>query len=381
MRTGTIGTRRLAVIAALAAGLAAAAPGPAAGADGKPLEAVLVTADAATPGGVAGWKTEGFGAVVVVLGDDTGAPALRAAAKAAADNAVALYVWVEVGRNPALARDHPEWMASLGSHDDWRQRFPKVRPPGKGEVAKAWPWVPINTQEAFDAHLTRVKRLLARVPGGCRGVLLNDLQGGPSACGCGNVQCRWATDYGVPSTATKLAGPGVAARFVAEVSKLAPGQDVVPVWTTECEEEDLPGDKLPKGAWRTGLCGGVDCLGTCRKRFAEQWAALHADRKGPTGLLLLHREFGRDRKEYGGPADWIARGVGSAERAGAVPGGRDRFWLVVQGYGVPAAEEAAARRVAGKLGPGVVLVARSPVDQSYEPRVVPVKPAAATRDY
>jgi hypothetical protein len=374
MRTRPIDPRRL-VLALVAAGLAVAVPRTAGGADEKPLEAVLVTADAATGDRGAGWKKEGFAAVAVVLGDDVDAPALQSAAKAVADNGLTLYVWVEVGRNPALARDHPEWMASLGTHDDWQKRFPKVRPPGKGEVAKAWPWVPIGYKETFDAHLARAKALLARVPAGCRGVLLNDLQGGPSACGCGNVQCRWATDYGVPSTATKLAGPGVAARFVAEVGKLAPDKEVIPVFTTECEEEDLPADKLPKGGWGTGYCGGVECLATCRKRYAEQWTALHADRTGPTGLLLLHKEFGRDRKEYGGPAEWVARGVGYAERAGAAPVARSRLWLVVQGYGVLAAEEAAARRVALTLGPKVVLVARTPIDQSYEPRVVPVTPA------
>lgn len=365
--------RRL--VLTLAVGLAFAVPRAVEGADLKPLEAVLVAADAATGDRVAGWKREGFGAVAVVLGDDVAAPALQAAAKAVADNGLALYVWVEVGRNAEMARDHPEWMASLGSHDDWRKRFPKARPPGAGEVAKAWPWVPIGYREAFDAHLGRAKTLLARVPAGCRGVLLNDLQGGPSSCGCGNAQCRWATDYGVPPTGTKLAGPGAAARFVAEVGKLAPGQEVVPVWTTECEPEDLPADKLPKGGWGTGYCGGVECLATCRKRYAEQWAALHADRTGPTGLLLLHKEFGRDRGEYGGPAAWVAQGVGYAERAGAEPVARSRLWLVVQGYNVSADEAAAARRVAVKLGPKVVLVARTPLDQSYEPRVVPVKPA------
>ena len=374
MRTGTVSRTVLAAIA-VAAGLAVAPPVAADGAAEKPLEAVLVAADAVTGDRAAGWKAEGFGAVAVVVGDDADAPALQAAAKAVADNGLALYAWVEVGRNPALARDHPEWVASLGSHDDWQKRFPKVRPPMKGEVAKAWPWVPIGYAEAFDAHLGRVKTLLARVPAGCRGVLLNDLQGGPSACGCGNAQCRWATDYGVPSTATKLAGTPAAARFVAAVGKLAPGQEVIPVWTTECEEEDLPADKRRKAGWGTGHCGGVECLATCRKRYAEQWDALQADRAGPTGLLLLHKEFARDRKEYGGPADWVAQGVGYAEKAGAKPVPPSRLWLVVQGYDLPAGDEAAARRVARKLGPAAVLVARTPLDQSYEPRVVPVKPA------
>lgn len=346
-----------------------------AGAEGKPLEAVLTTPAAVTADKVAGWKKEGFAAVAVILDDGDEAPALREAAKAVTDHSLGLYFWVEVGRNPALAREHPEWMASLGSHGDWRKRFPRVRPLEKGEVAKAWPWVPITYREAFEAHRKRIDRLLARVPDGYRGVLLNDLQGGPASCGCGNLQCRWATDYGVPSTATKLAGVDAAARFVAEVGKSLKGKEVIPVWTTECEEEDLPADKLPKGGWSTGYCGGVPCLDYCRKRFNEQWTALHADRRGPTGLLLLHKEFGRDRKEYGGPANWLRAAVGYVERAGVTPVPRRRLWLVVQGYATAADEEATVRREAATIGAAAVLVVRTPIDQSYEPRIVKGKAA------
>ncbi len=343
-------------------------------AEEKPFEAVLTTPAAVSADTVAGWKKEGFSAVAVVLDDGDEAPALQKAAKVVADHSLGLYYWVEVGRNPALAREHPEWMASLGSHDDWRKGFPRVRLLEKGEVAKAWPWVPITSQEAFDAHRLRIDRLLARVPDGYRGVLLNDLQGGPASCGCGNLQCRWATDYGVPSTATKLAGADIAARFVSEVGKSLKGKEVIPVWTTECAEEDLPIDKLPKGSWSTGYCGGVPCLATCRKRFTEQWTALHADRRGPTGLLLLHKEFGRDRKEYGGPASWMKSCVDYVEKQGVKPIPRRRLWLVVQGYGMTADEEAAVRREAVKIGAAAVLVARTPIDQTYEPRIVKVKP-------
>ena len=230
-------------------------------AEEKPFEVVLTTLAAVTTDTVTSWKKEGFTAVAVVLNDGDEAPALQEAAKVVADHSLGLYFWIEVGRNPAFAREHPEWMASLGSHDDWRKRFPKVRPLEKGEVAKAWPWVPITYRETFDAHRERIARLLARVPDGYRGVLLNDLQGGPASCGCGNLQCRWATDYGVPSTAAKLVGAGIAARFVAEVAKALKGKEVIPIWTTECEEEDLPIAKLPKGSWSTGYCGDVPLSG------------------------------------------------------------------------------------------------------------------------
>jgi hypothetical protein len=279
---------------------------PAPAKDQKPLEGVIVEPEAVTGEKVAGWKKEGFQAVVVVLEDRHEAAVLGKAARAVADHSLDLYYWIEVGRNPGMAREHPEWMAALGMHHDWRKRFPTIRPPEKGEVYKAWPWVPISYQEAFDAHLARINKLLARLPGGYRGLLLNDLQGGPASCGCGNLQCRWAVDYGVPSTAARLKGPDVAARFVTEISKAARGKEVIPVWTVECEHEDMAAEKQrPKGGWSTSLCGNVDCFDTCRKKFAEQWSALHTDHRGPTGLLLLHREFQRDRKDYGTAGAWI----------------------------------------------------------------------------
>ena len=178
-----------------------------------------------------------------------------------------------------------------------------------GEVAKAWPWTPIAYRAAFDAHLSRIKRLLERVPAEYRGLLLNDLQGGPSSCGCGNLQCRWAIDYGVPATTEKLPGVDVAARFVAEVGKLAPNKTIVPVWTTECEVHDMAPGKRAEAEFSTGYCGDVDCFDNCRDRFAEQWAALHATHPGPTGILVLHKEFQRDRTEYGAAARWITRAV------------------------------------------------------------------------
>ena len=218
-----------------------------------PVSAVIVAASRVTPQEVGRWKTQGFNAVCIVLDDDHTTEAYAAAAKTVDAGSLDLYYWIEIGRNPRMATDHPRWVASLGTHHDWQIRSPDSRLPVKGEVAKAFPWVPITYRESYNAHLDRVKQLLAKTAATSSvGLLLNDLQGGPSSCGCGNLQCRWATDYGVNSTATKLEGDDIAARFLADVRKLASGKSVVPVWTTECEDIDLPA-KLAPGGKSTGL--------------------------------------------------------------------------------------------------------------------------------
>ena len=51
----------------------------------------------------------------------------------------------------------------------------------------------------------------------------------------------------------------------------------------------------------------------------------------------------------------------------------ERLWLVVQGYAVSQAEEKAARQTAARTGVGAVIVARARIDQSFEPRIAPVK--------
>src|SRR5439155_20957323 len=93
--------------------------------------------------------------------------------------------------------------------------------------------------------------------------------------------------------------------------------------------------------------------------------------------LGRHREVGRELPEYGGAAGWVRRAVDYLDRTLPKHGGQamahERLWLVVQGDGVPKAEEKAARRTGAKTGAGTVVVARTPIDQSYEPRNVPVK--------
>jgi hypothetical protein len=341
--------------------------------DAKPYQGLIIDPDWVAPATVDGWKKEGFGAIVLILDERYEAVVYQKAARAITAKGLDLYYWIEVGRNPTFAKYHPEWMAALGSHHDWRKRFPDVRQLQDGEVAKAWPWTPIAYREAFDAHVARIKNLFGRIPADYRGVLLNDLQGGPSSCGCGNLQCRWAIDYGVPVTTEKIAGHDVAAKFLAEISQIAAGKNVIPVWTTECEHEDMALEKQPNHAWTTGYCGNVDCHEYCRDRFAEQWSTLQAIRLGPIAILSLHKEFQRNRIEYGPPTSWVKHPVSFLDQKELKSVPHQNLWLVVQGFDVMPNEEQAARAAASETGVGAVLVARTRIDQSYEPRVMKSK--------
>jgi hypothetical protein len=357
------------LIAPLAIMHLAAAPSPPA----PPLEIILVEGEMVTSAAMSQWKKEGFKAVAVILDEKMGEAAYHEVGRRISDGGLDLYCWIEVARNPTLAAAHPRWMAALGSHEDWQKRFPKSPEPGVSEVAKAFPWVPISYREAFEGHLARIEQLLKRAPPGWRGLLLNDLQGGPSSCGCGNIQCRWAVDYHVRPTATKLAGENGAARFIAEVRKRAGDKAVIPVWTTECEEVDLPADKH-QGRPGTGLCGTVGCAtGACGKEFSNQWSELVSSHDGPIGLLALHGALQRTQREFGGGPAWVTNALAYLDQTVPANRGkvisRQRLWIVVEGS--LSAEEATARKLAATAGVGAVIVARAKIDQSYEPRMIP----------
>lgn len=342
-----------------------------------PLQAVFVDVDGISAARAAQWRRQGYGAAAVLLDERHDSAAYKRASRMLAEAKLDLYYWIEVARQPEMAAAHPEWMASLGTHDDWRTRFPNVPAPNDGEVAKAFPWVPLGYRDAYEAHLARVSVLLKRAAGDYRGLLLNDLQGGPASCGCGNLQCRWAIDYRVPSTTTKLEGDDVAARFVADVQKLAPAKRVIPVWMTECEDRDLPAGRQAGGG-STGYCGGVACSRTtCPKVFTKQWSALVGAVDGPLGLIATQQELGREGRDYGEPAGWTTQPIDYLDTVlpanGGNAAGHGRLWLVVQGYGVPAEDLAASRQAAAQAGVGAVVVALTRIDQTYEPRILEVK--------
>jgi hypothetical protein len=112
----------------------------------------------------------------------------------------------------------------------------------------------------------------------------------------------------------------------------------------------------------------VDCLAYCFARFSEQWNAIQAAHHGTIALLALHKELRRDRTEYGATAEWIKNAVRYVDRKELKPAAN--LWVVIQGFDVDTNEEKAARRAATAAGADAVLVARIPIDQSYEPRIM-----------
>jgi hypothetical protein len=327
------------------------------------VRGILVNPERVNAEFLAAWKAKGASSVVVPL-DPTTKRRWTEIADAARQAGMALWPWVEVARNPAMADAHPEWMAATGGHHhDWRRRFPSAPRAKEGEVIKAWPWVPIGYAPAFEAHRGQIDALLADLPGAWRGAFLNDLQAGPSSCGCGNDQCRWALDYGSPATAPRTPGDDAAARIVARLRRRHPGKMIIPVWVTECETVDLPGAKNG-----TGLCGGVRCAtGDCWPRYARTWKALLKATDGPIALALWPETFHRD------PTQWIDTDLALFQNppAGGAPLPAGMAVAIIQAWNQPEATVDGLLARIKRLAPGWVL-ALDPIDQSWEPRTVRV---------
>ncbi|MHC4875791.1 MAG: hypothetical protein ACYTGL_04785 [Planctomycetota bacterium] len=339
------------------------APGEAAQTqDTQPFRGALLSADQATEKRLGDLKDDGFNAVVLPLHGGDQRRVEQAACDRVREAGLELHYWVEVAHCPELADEHPDWMASLQGHPEWRRLFSDPPTPKDGEVVKTYPWVPILSREPFDGQLRRVGRLLANRPP-ADGVFLNDLQGAPSACGCGNHLCRWTTDYGKRRTTTPLTNDAPS-RFVAEIEKLLPKSEVIPVWTTECEEHDGADD---------GLCAGVGCFkGICWKAWTEQLMPV-ARQSRRVGALVPYRAFQRDLPIYNKPAGWIAEAMKTFRTMPArykQPGvSAARLLAVVQGWDVSDAQIEQQIAVATAAGAGGHLVAFSEIDQSWKPRL------------
>ena len=328
----------------------------------------LLTAEMASPIRLKQLRDQGYNAVVLSLDGDTAEArqADRVAAQRIAEAGFDLWYWIEIARNRQLADDHPQWMASLQGHQEWRRFFKDFPQPKPGEVVKNYPWVPILYRETFDAQLARVKELLAARPAS-KGVLLNDLQGSPSACGCGNPVCRWTADYGPIKTATPL-GDDTAARFVAVVKKACGSSvQVIPIWTTECEAHDVDND---------ALCAGVGCFkGICWKAYCRQLQPL-AEQSPTIGALLLYKEFRQDTKNYPQRAGWIGHALRGFQTMPPQHNSKaiaaSRLLPVLQGWDVSSAEIAAQQKQAETVGAAGWVVAFTKLDQSWSPRMITV---------
>ncbi len=307
-------------------------------------------------------KKSGYSAVLLDLSEAT-RPLASAAAKRVTAAKLKLGYWVEIARCPALADAHPQWMASLQGHPEWRRHFPGFPEPGAGEVVKNYPWVPILYKESFDAHLVRLDNLLGGLPKASL-LMLNDLQAAPSACGCGNTLCRWTPDYGPIKTATRL-GPDAAARFVAEAKRRTKIAEIVPVWTTECQEHESA-----KG----GHCDGVPCFnGACWIDFTAQLKPL-ARTVQRIGVLTTHRELAQ-LEEAGKPdGQWVRDVLTSMLTMPPKRGGdgieMHRLVPVLQGWGTMPTQMQAQRARAEESGARLIVTALSTIYQGWSPRIV-----------
>ncbi|MFK7822099.1 MAG: hypothetical protein AB8G99_25605 [Planctomycetaceae bacterium] len=335
--------------------------------DAAPFYGAMLSAEHATVARLKELKAAGVNAIAIPIHNDEPSRASETRAfKRIQDAGLALCFWIEVARCPELAEAHPEWMASLQGHPEWRRLFKETPPAGEGEVAKTYPWVPILNKEPFAAQLSRITTLLKNRPTP-KTIFLNDIQGAPSACGCGHHLCRWTSDYGKLRTTTPL-GNRAPADFLTALKKLEPTVELVPVWTTECEKHD--GDK-------DGLCHGVSCFdGICWKAWTEQ--LMPVVRQSRTlGVLLPYKEFQRDLSIYGPKAGWITHAVESFQtmprRYQKKPIEPSQLLAVLQGWDVTDKEIAIQIDVAQAAGVQRLLVAHDKIDQGWTPQITKVR--------
>jgi hypothetical protein len=324
------------------------------------LKGVLLTPKQATASKLKSLAKEGFDAVVLYLEDAASEEENEAAAERVKNAKLALHYWIEIGRSPTLADAQPEWMASLQTHDEWRRHFPAFPKPAANQVVKNYPWVPLLYEETFPVHLQRVEALIDGLPTAQR-IFLNDLQGAPSACGCGNHFCRWTADYG-PITTAKRLPDDAAAKFLAAVEKMMPGAKVIPVWTTECAEHD-----------KQSGCGGVACFGgACWREYNAQLQPV-AKQAENIAVLLPLRDFPTGSTGVRQTGEWQATALKSftevlPKREGAVipP---SRLISVLQGWDVTPTERSAQIEHNLAAGVGGYIVALTKIEQSWEPRL------------
>ncbi len=327
-----------------------------AGIDG--FRGLLVDASMVTPTAVAEWADSGYS---VALWVSEAGEAEISAARSLTESLGSVDYFFEIARCPPMADAHPEWMASIQGHPEWMRFYPGFNSPSETEVVKVYPWVPVFYREAFDAHVLRIRTALKKLPEPAR-VWLHDLQGAPSACGCGHSLCRWTADYGPKKTATPL-GDEAAALFTTAVATMVPDSEVIPIMAGECEELD-----------KDGPCAGVGCFkGICWKAFAQQMDPL-AEAAPVIGASCLFREHDRDLPRYGESGSWPAFSIRSFEDMPPARGGKavppQRIIALIQGWDVSPEEIARQQSSVAESGAAGYLLSRVRIDQSWEPKTI-----------
>ena len=328
------------------------------GCDEKVGRAVLLTAKMISDDELDDCRERGLEVVLLIQSLDNNT---KVAAKRVKETLGRVDYFFEVARNETIANKHPLWMASIQGHGEWMRLFPGFVKPGKNEIVKVYPWVPIFYAEAQKAHLERIAFAIKNLPAPNR-VWLNDVQGAPSACGCGHPLCRWTSDYGKVLTATKM-GDEAPANFITKVQSVVGSAKIIPILTSECEKDD-----------EHTTCGGVGCFeGACWKAFSRQ-LDLVATKVDHIGVACFYKEFDRDLERYGQEAGWVKFALQSFESMPKLRDGKgvptDRLIAVLQGWNVNNEELDHQIKIAQSTNVAGILICKAKIEQDWQPKVI-----------
>jgi hypothetical protein len=250
----------------------------------------------------------------------------------------------------------------LPQHHEWLEAFPEWE---GGYKALVSPWLCVNNRAAFAYALEKVTRLVAAAPP-LDGLLLNDIQGAPAGCGCGNILCRsWDNSPGEKIAPTPYQKP--------EVTRLAQyglgRENTVPIICGECEiGVTMGGVESPDE--QLGTCRGIPCSRPCALVYWPGLVSAFAEPNGGAawkGILAPYKLFGRDVPLYGKTAAWVGASVAHYREYDA----EARLIAVVQGWEVTSEEIGAQIEQALTQGAAGALILEEPLNQSWQPAPLP----------
>lgn len=317
----------------------------------------LLAMEECTPERVA--ELAGWGATGIALPLTRTRSYLQTAIDTIQKAGLAAWGWIEVGRDEEAAQAHPEWM-HMPQHSEWLQAFPDWI---GSHRALVYPWVCVNNAETFVWAVHKVRRLANAYPG-LDGCFLNDIQGPPAGCGCGNILCRsWDNSPGVKIAPTPYAHPELffTVEFIRACQNALPGMRLVPVICPECEMGVTIG-KTERPDVTLSSCRSIHCSRPCALEYFPGLAKT-LESQPRVGLLALYKLFGRDVPLYGETAAWV-RGVVKHYLTLAP---KTNLFAVLQGWDVTAAERLAQIRQAKAGGARGILMSEMPIDQSWKP--------------
>jgi hypothetical protein len=270
------------------------------------------------------------------------------------------YLWIEVARDEAAARAHPEWL-SEPQHTEWLELFPEQDWTGRRAVV--YPWICVNNRAVFDYALDRVARLVKAVREPFAGVFLNDIQGGPAGCGCGNDLCRsWDNSPGEKIAPSPYERPETffSVVFLHALRRRLPGTALVPIICEECETGiTMDGIESPDDV--LGECHGVPCRPCSTDYYPRLIDSLRDEPR--VGLLSFYKLWRRNVPLWGPEAGW----VGAVLRRYHERDPAQQLISVLQGWDVTDAELAAQIAQSRAGGSAGTLVCGSMIDQSFWP--------------